>query len=142
MPIHVSHSVVINRPIEKVFAYCGDTSNVPQWQDGVDESYQDGPSQLGAISTEVRHVMGQRMESQVQLIEYDPPYRLAFQVIKGPVPFEGVQTFEEVPGGTQVNFTLDGEPGGFFKIAAGMLQNSVQKDIERDFGNLKRILES
>lgn len=142
MPIHVSHSVVINRPIEEVFAYCDDTANTPQWQEGVDESYQDGPSQVGVISTEVRHVMGQRMESQLQLTEYDPPYHIAFQVIKGPVPFAGVQTFEEVPGGTRVSFTLEGEPGGFFKIAAGMLEKSVQKDVERDFGNLKRILES
>ena len=62
--IKVEDSVVIERPVEDVFAYVADQTNAPHWQAGLVEVRRttDGPVGVGARHTAVRTFMGRRME--------------------------------------------------------------------------------
>ena len=92
--IKIEHSVVVDRPVEEVFAYATDVSKVPEWQTSALEARVDGPMQAGATGAIVRKFLGRRMESTVRFDEYEPPRKFAIESTSGPVQFHVHQTYE------------------------------------------------
>jgi len=115
--IKIEHSVVVDRPVEEVFAYATDVSKVPEWQTSALEARVDGPMQAGATGAIVRKFLGRRMESTVRFDEYEPPRKFAIESTSGPVQFHVHQTYESEGAGARINIVMEGEPGGFFKLA-------------------------
>jgi uncharacterized protein YndB with AHSA1/START domain len=140
--VRVEHSLVIERPPAEVFAYTTDPANEPEWQATLLEARSDGPVQQGAHITEVRKFLGRRMESEVEVTAYEPDRRFAVKVLSGPVPFDLEQTLEPTDRGTSVKVILEGEPGGFFKLAEPLVERAVRRQIRADFEQLKDILEA
>ncbi len=142
--VKIEHSVVINRPIEEVFAYVTQPENTPKWQSGMLESKQisEGPMGVGTIFTEVRQMMGQKMDQTMEVSAYEPNRKWSFKSIKATVPHEAHLTFEAVEGGTRINLTSLGRPRGLFKLAAPIIGRKLKKEFVADFENLKQFLES
>lgn len=142
--IKIEHSVVINRPVEEIFAYMDNPENDPKWQSDVLESEQtsEGPSCVGATFLEVRKFMGRRIESTLELTKHEPNKNIAWKTTSGPIPFELAVTFESVEGGTKVAVVGEVEPSGFFKLAESVVKRMLTRQVEADFGNLKDVLES
>jgi len=141
--ITVEQSVVINRPVADVFAYACDPANEPKWQDGVVNAQISSGNEL-AVGTEVletRKFMGREMVSRFTVTEYEPDKKFAGKVVEGPVPFNVTELFEAVDGGTKVTIHIEGEPGGFFKLAGGMVQKQLDSQMAGDLGRLKKIME-
>jgi hypothetical protein len=67
---------------------------------------------------------------------------MAFKSIRGSFPIHGTYTFGEVDEGTAVTFALQGEPGGFFKLAEPLLARMLQRQWDTNLANLKDVLES
>ena len=140
--MRVESAIVVNRPPEEVFAYATDPANVPEWQSSALEASVDGPLQAGASGKEVRKFLGRRMESTIRIDAYEPPRRFAIQVTSGPVPFHVEQTVEPEGTGSRVSAVIEGEPGGFFKLAEPLVERAVRREIEGNFATLKDILEA
>jgi uncharacterized membrane protein len=141
--ITVERSVVINKPVEVVFAYVSDNSNDSKWQAGVESVIPEGPANVvGSKWTEVRKFMGQEMRSTLEVTAFVANSKIASKVIKGPVPFEARVTFEASGGGTKVTTRVEGEPKGFFKVAEGALRGQLEKSLDEDGKSLKAILEA
>jgi uncharacterized protein YndB with AHSA1/START domain len=140
--IRVEHSLVVNRTPEEVFAYATDPSKLPEWQSTALEARSEGPMQQGTRVTEVRKFLGRRMESEVEVTAYEPDRRFALKVVSGPVPFTFEQTLEPAGGGTAVKVVLEGEPGGFFKLAEPLVERAVRRQVRTDYEQLKDILEA
>jgi carbon monoxide dehydrogenase subunit G len=134
----------INKPAADVFAFMSDFANDAKWQVDLirSEKTSDGPMGVGSTGIFAQKFMGKEMESQVQVTEFDPPKRMAMKTTSGPVQFSMDTSFEEMGGGTHLTIKIEGEAGGFFKVAEGMLKNEVAKSFDRDFGKLKEILEA
>ena len=142
--IKESFTMEVMRPLEEVFAYVSNFRNNPKWQDGLEETKQtpDGPTAVGTKSTDVRMFLGQRMESVIEVTEFEPNKRLAFKSVGGPIQFKSVQTFESIPGGTRSAMTFEAEPGGFFKLAEPMVAGAMKKSLEASTVKLKALLEA
>ena len=141
--ITVEHSVVINRPIEEVFDFMADIENAPQWRSGLVEVKKlSDELVVGAKATEVLQFLGRRMETTYEITEYEPNKKFSFKTTSGPVPMEGGFTVESAEGGTKVTFKIQGEAGGFFKLAEPILARMVRRQVETDHGNLKDLLEA
>jgi uncharacterized protein YndB with AHSA1/START domain len=140
--VRVEHSLVIERPPAEVFAYTTDPANLPEWQSGALEARSDGPVQEGARLTEVRKFLGRRMESEGEVTAFEPDRRFALKVVSGPVPYSFEQTLEPTNGGTRVRVVLEGEPGGFFKLAEPLVERAAKRQLQADFEQLKDILEA
>lgn len=142
--IEVERSIVINRPVGDVFAYAVDPANEPQWQDGVVSAHISSGSEpgVGAEMSETRKFLGREMESTIKVTEFEPNKKFVGKVTDGPVPFEVTETFEAMDGGTKVTIHIQGEPGGFFKLAGGMVKKQLESQTAADFEKLKKILES
>src|SRR5215510_10808433 len=112
-------SIVINRPVEVVFAFLSNPENGPKWSSSSREVKitTEGPIGVGTRFRSVRTFLGRRLESESEVVDYEPNLRYAHKSISGPFPVESSVTFERVEGGTRVTLTGVGEPGGFFKLA-------------------------
>jgi uncharacterized membrane protein len=140
--IRVEKSIIINKPVEEVFGYITAEGSGTKWQTGVVDVIDEGPrNNVGSRYTEVRKFMGQEMRSTMELTEFVPNTRYAGKVIKGPVPYEYIITFDSVDGGTRMTTRVDGEPKGFFKLAENMVAAQLEKSLTEDQQKLKEILE-
>src|SRR5439155_6804977 len=111
--------VVIAVPITEVFAYIADGTNNPQWRPWVMDitSPEDGPDEAAVNGQGLRGPKGQRMDGDYRITDYQPPNRLAFEVIAGPARPTGAFDLEEpVAGATKVRFSLDLEARGLMKV--------------------------
>ena len=142
--VHFEFAETINRPPEEVFAYLTDPGKLALWQGGVSEAYQetDGPMDVGTRVTEVRGLLGRRMESTLEITAFEPTRRVDFKVIKGPVPFSVRQTLEPSDGGTRISGVVEGEPGGFFKLAEPLVARAAERQVKADLATLKDLLEA
>jgi uncharacterized membrane protein len=141
--IKIEHGIVINRPIEEVFAVVTNLENNPKWGSGLLEAVKtsDGPIGVGTTWRLVRKVLGQRLEAESEVIEYELNRNYG-QRSKSPFPVEVRQTYEAVEGGTRISITLEAEPGGFFKLAEPLLKSTAKRDIDAEFANLKDLMEA
>ena len=142
--ITVDHSVVIDRPIQEVFAFLADGENHIQWRSGLVEwkMTSEGPVGVGSTSSEVLQFLGRRMETSYELTEFEQDRKLAFKTTSGPIPMDGSYTLESAGSGTKLTFRIQGESGGFFRLAEHVLVRMVRRQVESDFGNLKDLLEA
>jgi uncharacterized protein YndB with AHSA1/START domain len=137
-------SVVINRPIEEVFAFTADYDTHLQWQAGVlqAESTSEGPLEVGSQYKYVIQMLGRRVDTTGEITVFEPPKRNGWKATSGPFPMEGVFTFDEVEGGTGVTLHVEVEAGGFFKLAEPLVIRMVRRQFETSLNNLKDLMEA
>lgn len=141
--IHIEESIIINRPIDEVFAFTSDTMNLPLWQTDVLEAKHEpeGPVQVGTKLTLVRAVMGRKVEGTADIVEYAPPTRYAFKTTSGPA-VTGLNTCEATAEGTKFTTTFDMNTGGLFSLADPLVGRTIKRSVESGLANLKDLLES
>ncbi len=140
----IETSVAINRPVEEVFAVLSDVENNPKWSSAFLEAKKtsEGPIGVGTTWRVVQKALGQRIEGEVEVTEYEPNRKCAQKSKSGPIPAKIWQTFEPVEGGTRVSLVLEAEPGGFFKLAEPLLMSMLKRSIETDFANVRDLMEA
>jgi uncharacterized protein YndB with AHSA1/START domain len=141
--VRAEESVVVGRPIEEVFAYLTDPSKVPEWQSSALEARleTEGPMRAGSRAVETRKFLGRKLESKMDVLEYEPPKLFTIKVASGPVPFQVTNTLSETGAGTRVDAVIEGEPGGFFRLAEPLVVRAVQRELRGNLETLKDVLE-
>lgn len=144
--LHVEESVEINRPVEEVFDYVSNVENFPEWAGPPIEAHKEksGPIREGDGFTMTTKFLGRRFETPYAVTSYEPNRRLSYQGTGGPIPNqEWTYTFEETPtGGTRYTQVVEGEPGGFFRLAGPLLKAALSRQFRADLGTLKDMLEA
>jgi uncharacterized protein YndB with AHSA1/START domain len=81
-------SVVINRPLEQVFAFVSDLENDPQWTPGaVMRRTSQGQLGVGTTFQQRDRFMGRRMDLSLEVTDYEPPHRIGLRTISGQLSF-------------------------------------------------------
>jgi hypothetical protein len=78
----------------------------------------------------------------MEVTEYEPNRKLATEMAFGPIVAQQALTFDAVEGGTKVTLAIEGEIGGFFRLAEPLVIRIIQRDFEASLANLKDILEA
>ena len=141
--MRVEQHIQINRPLEEVFSYTSDPQNFPEWSAGAIEVHKDapGPIEEGGRYTVVSKVLGRRFETPYQRITYGLT-SVTDRAVGGPIPDqEWTHTYEEAGGGTYLRWTVEGEPGGFLKLAEPLIQRTLERQFRLDLKTLKDLLE-
>src|SRR6266516_3298175 len=91
MSTRVQQSIIINRPVEKVFAYITDYRNAPKWQPTILETRvtPEGPAQEGMRVTDVTSFMTSKISSVYKITALDPTPHVTFERMSGPFPYHG-----------------------------------------------------
>jgi uncharacterized protein YndB with AHSA1/START domain len=137
--------VVIERPIEEVFAFVTDPNNDPLWQSTSLETEQtsEGPVDAGTTFRNTSKFLGRRIDSTYEVTENDPPHKQCVRITSGPIPGSGCYLFEPANGGsTRFTQIFEAEAGGFFRLAEPLVARAIRRQMEADMETLKDLLES
>jgi uncharacterized protein YndB with AHSA1/START domain len=142
--IQFERSVVIDRSIEDVFSFLSDFETEPKWCEEVVETQQtsQGPVGMGSTFTDYVEFMGRTIESTYEILAYERNKSITIETSAGPVPFVATYSFDEDEGVTKLAILAEAEPGGFFRLATPPIRRQLEKQWERNFANLKQLLES
>ena len=138
------NSILINRPLEEVFALLSNAENEPKWKSGEVEIKKTSHGPIGIHSTwsSVAHILGQRIANQMGYTEYEANWKYTVKSQSGPYPYESQVTFERMADFTMVCITAEAEAGRFFKMAEPLLTNLVKRQAQDDLANLKDMMEA
>ena len=144
MAIREELSVVIERPVEEVFAFATDPENDPLWQSTSLETEMTSGEPVG-VGTTFRNTskfLGRRIETAYEVTEMEPPRRQCVKIVSGPIPGSGCYLFEPAENGTRFTQTFDAEVGGFFRLAEPLVARAMRRQTEADMATLKDVLEA
>lgn len=140
--MQVERSILVERPIDEVFAFVSDPANLTVWQPEVSEVRADGPLAAGSTFVEVRSFLGKRFESTLEVSELEPPRVFSLRVVKGPVKMAVRHDFQEEGEATRVTIAGEGDVGPLGGLASGLIARKAAQRLEGDLGRLKQVLES
>jgi uncharacterized protein YndB with AHSA1/START domain len=142
--IKVEKSIIIQRPIEEVFAFVADQRNAPQWQHGLLEVRRtnEGPMGVGTKHALVRKFMGRKLEANNEYVTYEPNREVTFKTTSGPMPLEASYLTESVPSGTKLTSKIEMQATGFIGLAEPLIGASLRREMDAAFGELKDLLEN
>lgn len=140
----VSNTVVIQRPVEDVFAVLTDVEQTGRWFPGdVEEHWITPPPHgVGSRRRAVVTMFGRRTENEAVATEYDPPRRAAMRGLSPNAPFVVSLDFRPVDGGTRVDVTSQIDLRGPARIASPLVGWLYGRGWSRGLANLKRMMES
>ncbi len=145
--VNVETSIIINRPIEDVFAFLTDARNNPLWQAnaGLKATRQEPeePVGVGTRITETWQFLGRTAEATREVTEYELNQKYTARHLRGASPIkEGTLLFEPVAEGTRCTFTAQLQAGGLFALAEPLLANTFKKSMQTSLAEAKHVLET
>jgi uncharacterized membrane protein len=142
----IVESVDINRSPEEVFAYLDQLDRHGEWQEAIIEVKveTDGPTRVGSRATDTRKVPGGPRGFTYEVTEHDPPRRVAFRGLNGPVRPVGTVVVEPLGDGSSSRLTLefDLQGHGLGKLVAPFARMDARRTIPKDHQRLKERLEA
>lgn len=141
--INLDFGVLIDRPIKDVFNFVSNPNNMSKWNSAVVslEQVSSGAVAVGSKFKTVGEMMGRRIEGEMQVTAYEPDTKCGFQVNAGPMQVNLTLSFKTVGTGTKVSLNAQGNPGGIFKLAEGVMTGQIKSMMEGNLARLKSALE-
>jgi hypothetical protein len=138
------HSVVINRPLEQVFAFVSDLENDPPWSGAAEmRRTSPGPVGIGTTFQQRDRLLGRRLELTLRVVGYEPNRKITLTTTSERLSFSGTRMVEPVgQDATRVTFVGGGRAGGVWKLAEPLLAAAGGRRLQTQLGRLKRLLES
>ena len=139
-------TVVIDRPIEEVFAFLADGENDKKFSSRVLEIAKttDGPPGVGTVYASTVKDAGIKTKREFKLTEFEPPTRIRWtELSKNPVVVpEGGYDLEPEGAGTKLTFFNALEGRGFGKLIAGFALSSARKGADDFAHSIKAAMEA
>lgn len=142
--IKVEYSYLVNSPVDFVFSYISNPLNDQYWQASCLRVELEEPGvPLGEGSQYAIHFqfLGRDMPFTSVITDYEPFQRYGYETLSGPMHFKGSYRFTPLGHSTQIDWTFESEPGGFFGIIPrSLLKKVLAKQVEGDIARLIGIL--
>lgn len=144
MGVDVQVQTVIDRPRELVAAYAGDPSNAPEWYVNIRSVVwqTDPPVEVGSRMDFVAQFLGRRIAYTYEVAELVPSERLVMRTTDGPFPMETTYTWADDGARTRMTLTNRGEPSGFARLTAPVVETAMRRATTKDLARLKQVLEA
>jgi carbon monoxide dehydrogenase subunit G len=138
-------SVVINQPVERVFAFVSDFENDPLWS-GVAEVRRISPDPLGAGTTfQLRQrFLGRHLDVVLEVIRYEPNRVITVKTTSGRfLSMTGTRLVEPAGDATQLTFLGTGHARGVLRPLEPLLAAAAGGHrLRTQLGRLKQSLEA
>lgn len=145
MKVDVSSQIAIACPVDVVAAYAADPSNAPEWYVNIDsvEWKTAPPPRVGTQVEFVARFLGRTLRYTYELVEFVPGARVVMRTQQGPFPMETIYTWVPMTdSSTRMTLRNRGEPAGFARVMAPIVQPAIRRANRKDLARLKTILES
>jgi uncharacterized protein YndB with AHSA1/START domain len=138
--------LVIDRPVEAVFAFLADSENAPQWYAALDtvDKLTAGPVRQGTRYRMTRTLPQGTVVNVVETTELVPGERVTLESRTGPTPFTYRYDLSPAAGGTRVK--LEGSITGKClqgpaALLAPLAQGQFKRGMADNLRTLRRVLE-
>jgi len=142
----IRESIEIDRRPEEVFAYLDQLDRHGEWQGTIISTRveTEGPTRVGSRAVDRRQVPGGPRDIPYEVTEHDPPRKVSFRGVEGPVRPVGTVTVEPLDDGSRsrVSLEFDLQGHGIGKLFAPFARRQAAKQIPQDQVKLKERLES
>jgi uncharacterized protein YndB with AHSA1/START domain len=141
--VDVQVETVIARPPAEVAAYAGDPGNAPEWYANIRsvEWRTPPPVAVGSRMDFVAQFLGRRLAYTYEVAELVPGERLVMRTADGPFPMETTYTWTPSGAGTRMTLRNRGNPSGFGRVAAPVLERAMRRATTKDLARLRELLE-
>src|SRR5580765_518517 len=142
MTVDVLTEIEIARPRAEVAAYACDPDNATRWYENIRSVVWRTPRPL-AVGSRLEFVvrfLGRRLAYTYEVREHVPGERFVMSTAQGPFPMETSYTFEDAPGGSRMTLRNRGEPSGFAKVGAPLMERAMRRANQADLRRIKEIL--
>ncbi len=140
MPLNLRASVDIRAPAERIFDLVCTPERLPEWNTSVHSARRCVPGEaicLGSRAVLNGRLMGQRLESETEVVSFEPPRLFATRAIRGPKVNTRIMLVS-LPEGTHVSIDVRGEvPGG--ALGAIMAESFLRKELTASLERLRQI---
>jgi uncharacterized membrane protein len=135
-------SILINRPVEEVFAFMTDLDTWPDWQTDLVEVKKTSPGPLAAGSTftVVTLVRGREQEVKYAVTEFDPGNTISLRS-PGNFTIEIQTIFIKADEATRIRRLTKLSASGRYKIFEPLAARWIKKQVESSYETLKEVLE-
>jgi uncharacterized membrane protein len=142
---HGEASIHIACPPGEVFAFVADAANNPKWRKNVvrTEWLDDGPMRVGRRGRQAARLLGREWTVDAEVAEWDPPRRVAWRTVQGPV---SVRSWVRVEADATGSLVSGGADGGFTgpigRVLTRLAVPQMIRQAEADLQTLRGLLES
>jgi uncharacterized membrane protein len=126
----------IQAPADVVFAVLSTPERLPEWNTSVESARRSRADEivgLGSRAIFAGRLLGQVLESETEVVAFDPPRVFATRAVRGP-RLHSRFDLDTVPDGTRVRLDVSGEvPGGRLGglLAEGFLRRELTASLDR-----------
>lgn len=145
MAVDVVTELVIERPVGEVASFAAAPDNAPVWYENIESIEWKSPPPLavGSRVAFVAHFLGKRLAYTYEVIELTSGEKLVMRTSEGPFPMETTYTWEAVgQAATRMTLRNRGEPSGFSKLMAPIMERAMRRANRKDLARLKQLLEA
>lgn len=142
----ITTSIVVECPVEEVFAFVTDARNNPLWQStsGLREARQmpESPVGVGTQIMETWHILDMTAQSTSEVTAYEPGRCYTRHLLSGSSPItQGTQAFDATASGTQWTSTVLVQTDGTWPIPESALAAHLKQAMEAGMSEAKALLE-
>jgi uncharacterized protein YndB with AHSA1/START domain len=136
MSLNLRANIVIRAPAERLFELICTPERLPEWNVSVNNGRRATADQavcLGSRAVFRGKLLGQSLESETEVIDFEPPRLFATRAIRGPRLTTRFELHSQ-PDGTRVVVDVIGEvPGGVLgsRVAEGFLRKELTASLIR-----------
>jgi uncharacterized membrane protein len=143
MSVDVATQIEIARPRAEVAAFACDPDNATRWYENIESVHWRSapPLAVGSRLAFVARFLGRRLEYTYEVREHVPGERFVMSTAQGPFPMETTYAFEDAGTGTRMTLRNRGEPAGFAKVGAPLMERAMRRANRADLRRIKEILE-
>jgi len=145
MSVDVEVETTIGCSVDVVSSYAGDPTHAPEWYSNIRSvDWQTPPPvQVGSRMDFVAQFLGRRLAYTYEVVELQPGSRLVMRTADGPFPMETTYTWEPAgPEATRMTLRNRGNPSGFARLSAPMMELAMRRATTKDLARLKALLET
>ncbi len=140
----VEISIVIEQPVEKVFAYVTNLENFPQW---ISETLAarfttEGAVGVGSTAMVTKSLRGRKVEVKTEIVAFEPNKLMRARTTQGRAPVNVEYIFEPAQGGTKLTRLAEGEAPEALKLAMPLITQRYRRAWQNNFATLKKVLEA
>ena len=133
-------TIMINRPVDTVFAYVDDVGNDIHWRNGVDRSGLRSGETLGVGA--IGYTVVGDMEVEWRVDAYVPGESVDWTLLNGPFLGRGGYRLTAKGSGTEFSLVGEVEPTGVYKLLGPLFVWMGRRRNQADVEKLRDILES
>lgn len=143
--VDVQTEMTIQCPCVKVSEYTANPDNAPEWYVNIKSAEWKTPKplEMGSRIAFIANFLGRELAYVYEIIEYKAGEKLVMRTANGPFPMETTYEWTSIsPNVTLMKLRNRGEPRGFSKYLAPIMESAMRRANLKDLKKAKHILEN